>query len=70
MSYDDELTGLKLRLVTDPDRRDLVERRIGEVEAAIKESSPAPVIETAVAPEPEMAVIKKAAPKKATRQKG
>lgn len=35
MSYADELAGLNLRLITDPTRKDTVQRRIGEVEAAI-----------------------------------
>lgn len=65
MSFADELAGLKQRLVTDPDRRATVERRIREVQDAI--GALPPVIETAAADhaEVESAVVKKAAPKKA-----
>ena len=52
MSYADELAGLKLRLVTDPDRRDTVKRRIGEVESAmaVEPQEPQEPVETAVEP--------------------
>lgn len=49
-AYDTELRILKERLITDPTKRDVVERRIRDVEAAIAAEGAVPA-ETITAPE-------------------
>ena len=62
-ALDVELAGLQARLVTDPANKERVERRIGEVKAAIKAATAAaaavPQIEAAVAMEVETATLPK-----------